>query len=882
MRTCRLFALALVLAACSGVRPRPAAEESSPADGRLPASARPLSYSLALEVDPRLPRFKGFARIELELAKPSTMLLLHARDIEVHRARLTPEGGRPLVAQAMARKDARALFAEELLVTWEIPATGKARLELEYEAPFAADLAGLYRVEHGGEWYAFTQFEATDARRAFPCFDEPGFKAPFDVELVVPKEMVAVANSVEQSRQERGDKVAIRFARTPPLPTYLVAFGVGPLEVLEGPKTPVPIRLLAPRGLARLGGQALADTAELVRRLAEYFGPFPFEKLDLLAIPDFQAGAMENAGLITGRAESLLVDPQRSTASARRDVTLTLAHEIAHQWFGDLVTMAWWDDLWLNEGFASFMERKVVDAWKPEFHALREGLLYRFHAMDEDGLPSSHPIRAPVSSSSEAEESFDSITYSKGSALLRMLEAYLGEETFRDGLRAYLTAHAWGNATSGDLLSALEAGSGKPVRAIAASFLDRPGVPQVRFERGKMLKSLPPVLTFNLGQLPWRPMGSGESADRLWTIPLCPKASVGEPGCTVLSEKKGSISWRGQVPRWVYPNGSEAGYLRFSLPEEEWLALAEGREALSVDERAGLLSNLWAQVRAGEAEPALLLKVLPSFDEETDRDLVDLAVRILESFDRSLVEPKDREVFAKYVRSRLSKRAAALGLEHKPGEPEDATLMRASVLAAAVDLGGEQEWSKKADAVAAAWLKDPTSVDPETAELAVPLASRGAGLARFEQLAAALGRPGTPAERLILLAALGSLSDPAALRRALELGLTDQIRPSELEADLMRPAMKHRESRALLLAWIEERWPQLRQKLPGPLSLGLSSPVAYLCNSSEIEQADAFFAPRMKEVPGAHRPLVQALELARTCAALRERYAEKAGQALGR
>jgi alanyl aminopeptidase len=358
---------------------------------------------------------------------------------------------------------------------------------------------------------------------------------------------------------------------------------------------------------------------------------------------------------------------------------------------------------------------------------------------------------------------------------------------------------------------------------------------------------------------------------------VCLHADGGEPECLLLSEEAGRIRWKGATPRFVYPNGGEVGYWRFSVPREEWLALSRAREQLPAVERAGLIANLWASVRTGSSEPGELLEALAGFDGETERHVVEGLIGVLEGFDRALVEPKSRAAFAKYAGARLAPQLARLGLARKPGESEDDTLLRQKVVGAAVELAQDAAVLRELDKAARAWLERPESVDPELAELAVPLASRAAGPERFDALLRAAQRPGAPAERIVALIALGSLTEAAGLRRALDLALTDAVRPSELFT-VIGAAEEFRESRPAVLSWVQERWVQLRQKLPGPMSAHLSFPITFLCDASQIEKLRAEIAPRLMEVPGAQRPLTKAVESAQTCAAVRARWADDASK----
>ncbi len=417
-------------------------------DGRLSSDVHPLRYDLDLSIDPEATSLSGRVRIGVTLDHPTRAIVLHARGPKVLTAAISSKEGKQW-AQAKSRRASHSKDDPEelvLVVDKEVSA-GAAEIDLQYEAPYAPNLQGAYRVEQGGKHFVFTQFEPNDARRAFPCFDEPGFKVPVHVTLTVPEGNLAVSNMPELRKREnrRSGLVSYEFRVSPPLPTYLVAFAVGAFEVRQGARDPVPIRLISLPGKAKLGTLALDAARDELALLTDYFGtPYPYPKLDLVAVPEFAAGAMENAGLITFREERLLLDEAHTSIDSRRALGGILAHELAHQWFGNLVTMKWWNNVWLNEGFATWMGTKISDRWHPAYGALSEGAQRKHWVMGVDSLPSARKVRQPVHSSSEALEAFDGITYVKGASVLGMAERWVGESVMRRGVQNYLAQHRFG------------------------------------------------------------------------------------------------------------------------------------------------------------------------------------------------------------------------------------------------------------------------------------------------------------------------------------------------------------------------------------------------------------------------------------------------------
>jgi aminopeptidase N len=846
--------------------PAPASRD----DGRLPATVTPQRYALALRVDPSQTRFSGTTSIEVAVPEPTWNVVLHARDMSVSRAVAHVTGAPDLPATASTRLANGGVIPEELVLTFARPLPqGQAILEISYDAPFAPDLAGLYRVKEGDAWYAYTQFEATDARRAFPCFDEPGFKTAYDVTITAPRGMLALANSPETSHEDAPDGTVVHhFDTSRPLPSYLVAFAVGDFDVVQGQTAPFPIRAVTPKGKGGLTSLALEASAALVAKLGEYFDVrYPYPKLDVVAVPDFAAGAMENPGLVTFREELLEIDPARATTSARRRQAMVIAHEFAHQWFGDLVTAKWWDDIWLNEGMATWAESKMVDAWKPSFGATTEEIAGVQHVMDTDALHSARAVRQPVHSVSEAMESFDGLTYEKGAAVLRMLESFLGADTFRRGVQRYVHENAWGNAGANDLFAALDYVSAQKVDAIASGFLDHPGVPSVLLSwkcggnGGKL----------ELRESEWKPLGGGGDPPRSWTLPVC-VASDGQKGkrCFTLGADPIARDLGGQCPAWLYPNADQAGYYRFVLDRPQLLALARVSRSLDPVNRLGLVSNAWAEVRQGALDASALFEVLPTFDGETNRFVIDQLTSVVEDMDRSLVDDADRPAFQRWVAARFAGKKATFGWERAKKEDDDRVLARHTVLFAMGHLAHDTATLAEAEKYAQKWLKDPTSVPPDTAMVAVPLASIRAGAPRLDELRAAAKSAKTPQDRIVAIRSMAWFDDPTLLRQAFDVGLTDEIRLSELRY-LFGTALGRREAAPVLYAWEKDNWGKIRAHIPGSRGGGMLIGVAgAMCTKADHDDAKAFFEPATVAMEGVKRSLEEHLEQASLCAALRE------------
>lgn len=947
----RPLAAALALAAgCSASNdvtraPAPAAPVQGPAitapaaleSGRLPGTARPTHYALSLLVDPAKERFQGDVTIDVDVPATTQHIVLHGRDLTIVRSEAMVDG-QPVSARAELRPAAGSKGSpEELVLTLARPIPpGKAQIRVAYSAPLEGRLAGLYRVEEGGARYAFTQLEPMDARRMLPCFDEPGFKVPFDLKVTTPKGNLVVANTPEAERTESEDgrSTTFAFATTPPLPTYLLALAVGPFEVREGAAQPVKIRLIAPKGKTRLGDLALEAAEAQVRILADYFDrPFPYPKLDLIAVPEFGFGAMENAGLITFREDLVLLDPASASVAARRSMAENVAHEIAHHWFGNLVTIAWWDDLWLSEGFATWMESKAVDLWRPAMNARLTALGEKGQVMGVDALDSARPVRQPVASTSEAEEAFDAVTYEKGASVMEMLESWLGAAAFRDGARAFIKAHEHGSATSADFFAALSRAAGKEVWPLAATFLDQPGVPLVRAslacDAGK-----PPRVTLSQQRFRARPAAAGrtsagapsEQHGEIWKIPLC-VAYEGDdkagPACGLLEAAQGEIALpEGRCPRWIYPNAGESGYFRFALPPEQLAALSGASRALDARARLGLVNNAWALVQSGDLGSDALLDLLAGMKRERNRLVVGQMIAALRATSDTLVDEATRPAFQAFASALLLPVARELGWDARKGETDDERLLRQEVLAALSVLAEDPWLHAEAERRSAAFLKDPRSVDGDIAPIALRVAARRAGRpsaaggagaggaagaagaggpspegeARLAQLFAALGKAPaalgksaapraplaqlTPEDRQAILGAIGSVADPALLRRALDWTLTDKVKYQDSYA-IFAAASEWPASRPHLLAWMREHIGELKEKLAAFALVRFAGVVGSICDAPTRAEAASFFGQALRDVEGADRRLEQALETADVCIELRAREAPRLKKRLG-
>jgi alanyl aminopeptidase len=853
-------------------------------DGRLPAGVAPTGYRWEVAVDPERARFSGRMRIAVRVDAPTRAVVLHGRGLDIRSAVVEGPFG-AIAATAAFRSAAHARGeADELVLTTAQPVpAGDASLDLVYEAPFAEGLHGLYRTIDRGKAYAVTQLEPIGARLAFPCFDEPSFKVPFEIAVTIPKDLVALSNMPEARRTPGpdGSTVTAEFARSPPLPTYLVALAVGPFEIRTGASAGVvPIRLGAEEGRTALGTLALATARDHLGVLESYFGiPYAYPKLDLLAVPNFGAGAMENAGLVTFREERLLLDPRTTSTTLRRTAVSVIAHELAHMWFGDLVTLAWWNDIWLNEGFATWMAAHVLDTWRPDMEAGVDALGSTAQVLDVDTLTAARKVRQPVRSTTEALEAFDGITYDKGAALLRMVEQWVTPEAFQRGVRAYLAEHRFGNATAEDLFAALGTASGQDVAGVLGTFTEQTGVPAVELSACRLEKGSPVI---DVTEREYRPLGAPAPTGKVWRAPVCVHYGGdrgGSRACTLAGAEPVRWTLPGNAcPRWLHPNADQAGYYRATETLEGLTELARlPRGVLQVRERVGVLLDAWALVESGAMAAGDFLALAERFRGDPEQAVWQRIVEPLELLDDWVVPADARPALAAFARRLLGPEARALGWEARPGERDGDRMRRRIVLEGLGRVGRDEATLAEARAIADKWLANPDAVDGDAAAMALPLASADGGAALFGRFLARLRGAKTPTERVLALSAIGAFGDPALVRRALDLVVDGTVR-SQDQQYIFRAVFGRPAPRAEAFAYVAHHTDAVLGKIP-PFNRGRAIPtLARSCSDADGESARALFEPRLGTLEGADRGLAVALESTHRCAALRAHHAAPLGE----
>ncbi len=845
---------------------------------RLPRTVLPRRYDLHLVPDLDAATFAGTVAVEVEVVEPTAEVVLNAIELEVDEA---------WVDQGGTRLDATVALDDDLeRATLALPAAlsaGPATVHLAFRGVLNDKLHGFYRStftddDGATRTIATTQFEATDARRAFPCWDEPDLKATFAVTLDVPADLFAVSNAAEVSRGPSPDDPArhrVTFAETMVMSTYLVAFVVGPLEATEPVDVDgVPLRIVHRQGQGDLTAFALESGAFALRFFTEYFGvPYPADKLDLVAVPDFAFGAMENLGCVTFRDALLIVDPERATQAELMRVADVIHHEIAHMWFGDLVTMQWWEGIWLNEAFATFMEMLCTDAFRPGWDRWTDFGLSRTAAYDTDALTTTRPIEFEVVSPADCEAMFDVLTYEKGAAVVRMLEQYLGAEAFREGIRLYIRSHLHGNTRTTDLWDAIEEATGQPVRRIMDSWIFQGGHPEVAVAvEGTTVRLAQQRFLYDTG--------AGRSVDTTgWAVPVLVRwgAADGATGLEkVLVETPEATVDLPTEPAWVVANSGGSGFFRVRYDAAGLVAATKAPD-LTPLERYGLVDDAWAGLLAGSIGVTEVLDLLRTYADETDLAVWQRVTGVLGSLDR-LVDETARPDLQAWGRALVGPALRRLGLDPVPGEADRTAALRATLVTALGTTGADPETVARCEAVlVAADAGEP--VDADLLDAAVKVLAAAGDAERFEDFRARSAAADTPQARLRYLGALADFPGEVEGQTFREMTLTDAVRTQDAPF-VLRRSMANRDQARATWEFVAGRWSDVNDRFPFNTVARLLEGVRTITDPGLAAEVDGFLAEH--PLPQAEKPVAQHRERMRAGVALRARAAEDLAAALAR
>lgn len=746
------------------------------APGQLPKTAVPRHYTLRIQPDLAARTTMGTATIELEVLQSVTELVLNAHELAIDSAALldNPSAPRPLTPQLDPAK-------QTLTLPVALPA-GRHVITITYRGRIGKQAEGFfvdkYPTPTGDKLMLGTQFEPTDARRVFPCWDEPVYRATYDITLVVPEKLMAVANTpIMHETPLAGGLKEVAFARTPAMASYLVALYAGEFETLEGEQDGVKLRIITTEGKRASAAYALESTKRILAYYNEYFGtPYPLPKLDQIAVPNAFAtfGAMENWGCITYIDTALLYDPATSSQASRERIFAVIAHEMAHQWFGDLVTMAWWDNLWLNEGFASWMGTKASDALNPDWQLWARAGEAKEGALALDARRTTHPIQRPIANESQANDAFDTISYQKGQGFLRMLESYLGPDTFRDGLRRYMATHKYSNTTTADLWAALGAASGKPVATLAANWTEQPGFPVVFVSTAGEGANR----SLRLQQSRFS-VNDPLAAPLTWKIPvtLANTANLSAPAVTLLESQPAAAPWPAGsgTPK---ANVGNAGFYRVLYDETLTDALRREITTLPVTDQLNLLGDTWALTEAGRQPATAWLGLAEQLQASPSQPVWEHLLDKIALIDRLQMNQSGRRAYQAWAAQLLAPRFALLGWDARPGEsPLDATLR--AKLVDALGTYGDRAVIEECTRRFAAFLTNPASLCGNLRGSVLSVVGRYATRETYDQLHQLARTAKTTQEKRQAYAGMQSALDPALAAETLALTLGDELSATE-------------------------------------------------------------------------------------------------------
>jgi aminopeptidase N len=832
---------------------------------RLPVDVSPAHYRILFRPDFQKDDFTGEETIDVRLRKPLRSITLNAADIAFHEVRIQSHGSirHPEITLDPQR--------EMVTLSWQKPLpAGPATIRIAFRGILNDELRGFYLSRGNGRKYAVTQFESTDARRAFPSFDEPAMKATFDIALVIDKGDMAISNGrvVSDTPGPGEGKHTVRFSTTPRMSTYLVAMCVGDFRWVEGSADGIPIRIITTPGKEQLGTFALEAARQILMFYNRYYGiRYPFGKLDIIAVPDFEAGAMENTAAIIYREEALLIDDKSASLGAHKTVAEILAHEMGHMWFGDLVTMAWWDDIWLNEGFATWITFKPVAAWKPEWHVEVDEAQETRSALSRDALRSTRPIRQAASTPSEINELFDGIAYEKTAAVLRMVESYVGAKTFRRGVNRYLAAHAYGNATGEDFWNTIAAVSGKPVDRIMRSFVDNAGAPLIRVKTACADSGT--AITLDQERFDLQPGPEPQEKGPTWTVPICLK-SEGVVRCELLENRHG-LFHRPSCDEAVFANADGRGYYYSQYDASHLQSLAGTASALAATERIALVSDTWALVRAGRIPIGDFLDLQQWFRSERDPAVAEEIYGALATIADSLTTPADETAFRSWVRGIMAPAVADVGWSASSGEGDSATRLREAVIGSAGFVGRDPAVIERAQQLASDLAAGKEDVDPSLRDTVVKLAAFFGDASLYDRFAARTHEMKNPEEYYRYLFALPAFRDPPLVSRTLQMAVTPDVRSQDM-AEFLALSLSSTDPVVHRAAWeyVKTHWSEVHGKLTmssGGIVVRASG--FGVCDQAGRDEITTFF--RDHPVVSSERALKQTVERIDNCMALRQR-----------
>jgi aminopeptidase N/puromycin-sensitive aminopeptidase len=837
---------------------------------RLPDTVRPSHYSLALAPDLVAATFSGVESIEVTLAEPTDRITLNAAEIDFQSVTVTANGTQQTAAVSIDKDKEQATFT----FPEKLPA-GPATLAIAYTGILNNDLRGFYLSKTARRNYGVTQFESTDARRAFPSFDEPAFKATFEVSLTIDAADTAISNTpIESDVAGPAGKHTLKFLTTPKMSTYLVAFLVGDFQCTSGNQDGVAIRVCSTPDKVALTPYALDVAKFMLHYYNTYFGIlYPLKKLDLIGLPDFAAGAMENFGAITYRETDLLLDPQTASVDAKARVAVVVAHEMAHQWFGDLVTMQWWDNVWLNEGFATWMENKSVAAMHPEWKMDQVVAADEETTLNLDALPTTRAIRAHVDTPDQIEQMFDDISYGKASDVLLTVENYLGEETFRKGVHEYLAAHLYANATAENFWNAQTAVSHKPIDKIMESLITQRGEPLLTFGN-------PSGGTVSVAQRRFflSPDVKPDLAQK-WTLPVCFKTNNIQ-SCQVLTPADSTL----KVPssKLFFANAGAKGYFRSVYTPAAHAAIAAAIEAgLAPTERIRFLDDEWAQLRNGKATVGDYLHLAAAVHSDPNAGVINQAIGdrsdaynltssrsvagIAAIYTKIAATPEQKAAVSAWIRKTYAPDYLRLG-PPSPRDSDNTRELRNRLFGLLGEYGKDPTVLAQARQMAQKYLANPNSIDPTLSRTALAIAARNGDAALFDGLQKVAETSTNPTAQNYALRLLAEFQDPALVQRSLEYATSGKVRNQDAAVQFAT-ALQNEETRPQAWNYIQNNWEKVQAQLATGMGYIVVRSVGEFCSPTDRDDVQKFFSTH--RLPQTDLSLNHSIENINDCIELR-------------
>ncbi|HEY6271462.1 MAG TPA: M1 family metallopeptidase [Terriglobales bacterium] len=851
---------------------------------RLPEGVVPQHYDLRFTPDLPKATFTGEETIDVEIVKSVSAITLNAAELEIEEASVTQgDKSQPAQLSLQPEKEQATLALDSALTP------GPASLHVKFSGVLNDKLRGFYLAKTTLRNYAVTQFESTDARRAFPSFDEPALKATFAVTLIVDKSDTAISNGrlMADVSGPGPDKHTLTFSTTAKMSTYLVAMAVGDFVCSDSSVDDVAIRVCGTPDKKPLQAAALRYASEILKFYNHYYGiPYPFGKLDIVGAPDFEAGAMENTGAIFYRESLLFIDDNNSSVQAHQQVFEVLAHEMAHQWFGDLVTMKWWDNIWLNESFATWMALKPSQALHPEWNATLDAVKETDRALVLDALKNTHPIHAEAETPDEINELFDSISYEKGAAVLRMVESYVSPDVFRRGVNAYLRKFQYSNATAEDFWAAMTQASGRPLDRIMPSFVNQPGAPLVQVKAACVVPPAQsvskkkskhvrrdvqphPKTEITLSQTRFFVDGQSGPADGpTWLIPVCIKGENAKPFCQLLGDREQVVPVLG-CSNWVFANGNAVGYYRTQYTAENLKKLSQSAmTSLGTAERMALVRDEAALVRSGQEKIGSFLDLVSDLSSDQERGVVESFIDPLEFVDEHVATDRDRAAYQVWVRSTFSPMLAKVKWVAAPGESEETHSLRALLVRLLGGVGADPDVIRESTRLARQYLQDPNSVDPTLAVSAVRVAARYGDDTLFDEYLAAMRAMKSPEQFYNLGNALAGFRNPRLAERLLQISVSPDVRNQDA-AHVIALVLENPVDQAVAWEWVKAHWADVEKKIT--MSSGEEIVVAtrHFCDAGSRDDVRKFFGEH--KVVSAERGLRQAVEDIDSCIGYHDR-----------